>query len=191
MDKRFPLEDQIEMLATALRGRVILPRHADYDATRMVALANFDRRPAALIRVANATDVAAVLNFAQATDLPVAVRSGGHSTMGFGGCDGGLVIDLRDLNTIDIDPAAKTAWVGTGLTAGEVTQAVEKHGLVVSDIIGGLADDNVKKVIEGKYNKVREKVISAKKDNYPPPPQTGWVPTLQTLPAGSSSHSPR
>jgi FAD/FMN-containing dehydrogenase len=131
MDKRFPLEDQIEMLATALRGRVILPRHADYDATRMVALANFDRRPAALVRVANATDVAAVLNFAQATELAVAVRSGGHSTMGFGGCDGGLVIDLRDLNTIDIDPVAKTAWVGTGLTAGEVTAAVEKHGLVI------------------------------------------------------------
>ena len=78
MDKRFPIEDQIEMLATALRGRVVTPAAADYDALRLVAMENYDRRPAALIRVANAADVAAVVNFARATDLPLAIRSGGH-----------------------------------------------------------------------------------------------------------------
>jgi FAD/FMN-containing dehydrogenase len=131
MDKHFPLEDQIDMLASAIRGRLVTPRDADYDALRMVVVANFDRRPAALIRVANAADVAAVLNFARATDLEIAVRSGGHSTIGASASNGGLVIDLRDLNTIDIDATAQTAWVGTGLTAGEVTEAVEKHGLIV------------------------------------------------------------
>ncbi len=70
MDKRFPLEDQIEMLGSMIRGRVITPAHEDYDAMRQVALAQFDRRPAAIVRVANPADVAAVLNFAQATDLP-------------------------------------------------------------------------------------------------------------------------
>ena len=82
------------MLTTALRGRVIAPSHADYEAVRAVALGNFDARPAAVIRVANAADVAAVLNFAQATDLEVAIRSGGHSTIG-ASTDGGLLIDLR------------------------------------------------------------------------------------------------
>ncbi|MDB5539225.1 MAG: linked oxidase domain protein [Devosia sp.] len=131
MDKRFPLEDQIEMLASSLRGRVISPRQADYDAVRTVALGNFARRPAAVIRVANAADVAAVLNFAQATGLEVAVRSGGHSVSGHSGSDGGLVIDLRDLNAIEIDRDASTAWAGTGLTAGEVTAAVEREKLIV------------------------------------------------------------
>lgn len=131
MDKRFPIEDQIEMLGSMIRGSVIAPRHPDYDAVRMVALAQFDRRPAAIVRVANATDIAAVLNFAQATDLPVAVRSGGHSTGGFSAADGALVIDVRDLNHIDIDVAGRTAWAGAGMTAGEVTQAVEQHGLIV------------------------------------------------------------
>lgn len=130
MDKRFPLEDQIEMLASALRGRIISPRHADYDAMRMVALGNFDCRPAAVIRVASAADVAAVLNFAQATDLELAIRSGGHSTIG-ASTDGGLLIDLRDLNGIDIDADKHTAWVGTGLSAGEVTRAVEAHGRII------------------------------------------------------------
>lgn len=131
MDKRFPLEDQIEMLGSMIRGRVITPAHADYDATRMVALAQFDHRPAAIVRVANPADVATALNFAQATDLPVALRSGGHSTGGYGSAPGALVIDVRDLNRIDIDAEAHTAWVGSGCTAGEVTLAVEKHGLIV------------------------------------------------------------
>ena len=131
MDKRFPIEDQIEMLAASLKGRVIGPRHADYDATRKVALAQFDKKPAAVIRVANAADVAAVINFARATDLPLAIRSGGHSTVGHSGTDGGLVIDLRDLNGIDIDAETGTAWCGTGMTAGEVTDAVQMHGFII------------------------------------------------------------
>lgn len=131
MDKRFPLTDQIEMLGTALKGRVITPAHSDYEDYRLVANGRFHHHPAAVIRVANAVDVAAVLNFAQATDLAVAVRSGGHSTAGHSGNNGGLVIDLRDLNRIEIDATARTAWVGTGLTAGEITHAVEQHGLII------------------------------------------------------------
>lgn len=131
MDKRFPIEDQIEMLGSMIRGSVIAPHHADYDAMRTVALAQFDRRPTAIVRVANAADIAAVLNFAQATDLPVAVRSGGHSTSGFSCADGALVIDVRDLNRIEIDAEARTAWAGAGMTSGEVTRAVEQHGLIV------------------------------------------------------------
>jgi FAD/FMN-containing dehydrogenase len=131
MDKPFPIEDQISMLGTALRGRVITPEHANYETLRQVAMYDFDRLPRAIIRVANAADIAAVLNFARATDLPLAIRSGGHSTIGASGCDDGLVIDLRDLNAIDIDVAARTAWCGAGLTAGEVTRAVEQHQLIV------------------------------------------------------------
>jgi FAD/FMN-containing dehydrogenase len=131
MDKRFPIEDQIEVFASAVRGRVVVPGEADYDGLRSVMLGNFDHRPAAIIRVANAADVAAVLNFAQATGLELAIRSGGHSTIGKSGSNGGLVIDLRDLNRVDLDTEAGTAWCGAGLTAGEVTAAVEKHGLIV------------------------------------------------------------
>lgn len=130
MDKRFSLEDKIDMLSSILKGRVVSAQHADYDDVRTLAHANFDHRPAAVVRVANAVDVAAVINFARATELEIGVRSGGHGTIGRG-CAGGLVIDLRELNQIDIDVEARTAWAGTGLTAGEVTAAVERHGLIV------------------------------------------------------------
>ncbi len=131
MDKRFPIEDQIDMLASALKGRVITPTSAEYQSYRIVANGRFDYRPAAIIRPANSADIAAVLNFAQATDLQLSVRSGGHSVVGHSSNTGGLVIDLRDLNAIDIDSATQTAWVGAGLTTGEITAAVEQQGLIV------------------------------------------------------------
>lgn len=132
MDKRFPLADQIEMLGSMIRGTVVAPHHELYDTMRLVDLAQFDnRRPAAIVRVANAADIATVLNFAQATDLPLAIRAGGHSTGGYGVADGALVLDVRDLKTIVVDSETKTAWAGAGCTAGEVTRAAEQHGLIV------------------------------------------------------------
>ncbi|RYE08008.1 MAG: FAD-binding oxidoreductase [Hyphomicrobiales bacterium] len=115
-----------------IRGRVITPSAPDYEALRLVAMAQFDdRRPLAIVRVANPADVATALNFAQASDLPLAIRAGGHSTGGYGVADGGLVIDLRDLNAIDVDAANRTVWAGAGATAGDVTRAIEQHGLIV------------------------------------------------------------
>lgn len=131
MDKRFPIEDQIAMLASALRGRVVVPGDADYDSLRIAALANHDKAPAAVIRVANAADIAAVINFARATDLELAIRSGGHSIGGFSGTNGGLVIDMRELKGIEISAENQTGWFGTGLTAGEVTAALEPMGLIL------------------------------------------------------------
>ncbi|HEY0034729.1 MAG TPA: FAD-binding oxidoreductase, partial [Devosia sp.] len=122
---------QIETLASRIKGKIILPSHADYDAYRAVAHSNFDYRPLLVVRVASAPDVADVLDFARANKLPVAVRSGGHSTCGHSGCDGGVVIDLRELNAFLIDHADMTAWAGSGLTSGEVTLALEKHQLMV------------------------------------------------------------
>ncbi|HET7716045.1 MAG TPA: FAD-binding oxidoreductase [Bauldia sp.] len=82
-----------------------------------------------MVRVANAADIATVLHFASTNGLDVAVRSGGHS--GHSSTDKGIVIDLRELNALEIDTSRRVAWVGTGLTAGEVTRAVEKHGLII------------------------------------------------------------
>jgi FAD/FMN-containing dehydrogenase len=107
----------------------LTPRDADYDVFRAVVPGNYDPRPKAVIRVADAADVAAVLRFASASDLEVAIRSGGHS--GHVASEKGIVIDLRKLDGIEIDTEARTAWVGAGLTAGEVTAALQEHGLIV------------------------------------------------------------
>jgi FAD binding domain/Berberine and berberine like len=119
----------IDQLREAVRGRVIAPDDADYDAARTVVAGGIDRRPVAIVRVADADDVARVIGIARQAGLELAVRSGGHGAAGHGTTDGGLVIDVRDLKGLDIDAAARTAWAGSGLTAGEYTAAAAEHGL--------------------------------------------------------------
>ena len=102
-------ELSIDRLRDAVKGRVIGPDDADYDATRSVMYGGIDPRPAVIVRVADAADIAAVIEAAKQTGLPLAVRSGGHSGSGHSTVDDGIVIDVRDLNELDIDPVARTA----------------------------------------------------------------------------------
>jgi FAD/FMN-containing dehydrogenase len=113
-----------------LQGDLIGPDDSRYDEARQVFLKGIDRRPAAVARVANAQDVAKVVTAARDDGLRLAVRSGGHSRAGYGTTDGGLVIDLSQMKALDINVDEKTAWVETGATAGEYTNATGEHGLV-------------------------------------------------------------
>jgi len=116
-------------LRDAITGRVITPEDAEYDEARAIVYGGIDPRPAVIVRVADAADVAATIRVARETGLPLAVRSGGHSGAGHGTVDGGIVIDVRDLNHLELDPATRTAWAGSGVTAGQYTAAAAEHGL--------------------------------------------------------------
>jgi hypothetical protein len=119
----------IPQLRAVLNGRVIAPGDAGYDQARAVFYGGIDRRPAVVIRVADATDVARVISLARETGLELAVRSGGHSIAGHSIADGGIVLDLSTMQALDIDAQRRTAWAETGLTAGEYTTAASAHGL--------------------------------------------------------------
>jgi FAD/FMN-containing dehydrogenase len=116
-------------LADVVNGRVIEPGHPDYDEARTVFNGAIDHRPSAIVRVANADDVAHVIAHARGSGLELAVRSGGHSGAGHGVTDGGIVIDLSEMKALEIDPVRRTAWAETGLTAGEYTTEAAGHGL--------------------------------------------------------------
>jgi len=118
-------------LRARVSGRVIEPGDPAYDAVRGVMMGGHDPRPAVVVRPADDADVAEAIAFARAAGLPLAVRSGGHSSAAFGTVDDGVVIDVRDLREIVIDPQARTVWAGAGLTAGELTAATAGHGLAV------------------------------------------------------------
>jgi FAD/FMN-containing dehydrogenase len=121
----------LAQLRNGLSGRVIGPGDAAYDATRAVVSGAHDLRPVAIVRVANADDIARIVAYARVTGTELAVRSGGHSGAGHGTTDGGIVIDLRELKRIDVDPENRTAWADAGLTAAEVAAATAEHGLAI------------------------------------------------------------
>ena len=121
----------IRDLQDELKGEVIVPEDPGYDEARQVFFKGFDRRPLAVARVAGAEDVARVVDAAREGGLELAVRSGGHSRAGYGTSEGGLVIDLSgDERRSRSTPTAKTAWVETGITAGEYTTPTGEQGRV-------------------------------------------------------------
>jgi FAD/FMN-containing dehydrogenase len=119
----------IANLRANLNGTVIAPDDPGYDDARRVFFTGFDRRPAAIVRVADASDVSRTVNLARETGAELAVRSGGHSRAGFGTSEGGILLDLSEMNAVEIDPESRTAWAQTGVTAGDYTKAAGKHGL--------------------------------------------------------------
>ena len=119
----------LDSIRRSVTGPVIGPDDAEYDAARTVMLGGVDARPAVIVRVADTDDVRTVIRLARETGLDLAVRSGGHSGAAHGTAEGGIVLDVRDLNGLEIDEASRTAWAGSGLTAAEYTIAAAELGL--------------------------------------------------------------
>ena len=131
MDVTHPRATNIDITAlrSELTGRIIEPDDDDYEKAKTVFYGGEDRRPAALARVAHSDDVASVVTFARESGIDLAIRSGGHSVARHSLVDGGIVLDLRDLKSIEINTQERTTWAETGLTAGEFTTATGAHGL--------------------------------------------------------------
>jgi len=119
----------VSELRAALNGRVIVPEDQDYEQARTIFYGGIDRRPQGIVRVTDSNDVLQVITLARQAGIELAVRGGGHSFAGHSLSDGGIVLDLRELQSLQIDPERRTAWAGGGLTAGAYTQAAGELGL--------------------------------------------------------------
>jgi FAD/FMN-containing dehydrogenase len=110
---------------------VLGPDDAGYDEARAITMGGYDPRPALIVRPRSDADVARAVTLAGETGLPLAVRCGGHSGAAHCTADGGVVIDVRDMKSVDFDVDNRTAWAEAGLTAAEFTTAAAAHGLAV------------------------------------------------------------
>jgi FAD/FMN-containing dehydrogenase len=125
-------DQAIEALDDELSGWVIRPGDEDYEDSRQIRSTIYKRLPAMIVQVANATDVAVAIRFARENDLKVSVRSGGHSFGGHSVNDGGMVIDMRHLNKVSVDPETRTALAQPGATSAMLGAAAQPHGLALS-----------------------------------------------------------
>src|SRR5262245_1276318 len=116
-------------LRAVFGAQLVLPGDAAYEAGRTAQNLAFDRRPAAIVRPRDAAEIGRAVIAAQDLGLDIAVRGGGHSIAGHSTSDGGLLIDLRGMRAVDIDPFRHTGTAQGGTTAGEYTAEAQKHGL--------------------------------------------------------------
>ncbi len=116
-------------LQPLVKGEVIGPADAEYDSARQVWNAMIDRRPAVIVRCADASDVRPAVAFAREHRLDVSIRGGGHNIAGSALCDNGVVIDMSRLTEVVVDPERRRAYVQSGATLGHVDTATQAFGL--------------------------------------------------------------
>jgi FAD/FMN-containing dehydrogenase len=124
--------EAIRKLASQLGGHVITPEASEYKSARSVFNLAFNRHPALIVRCAGPSDVARTLEFAQTKHLPVAVRAGGHSRLGFGMCDDGVVIDLSAMKGVEVDPSKRLARAEAGALVRDLDTATQRFRLATT-----------------------------------------------------------
>lgn len=103
--------------------------------------------PGLVLRPRDQAEVAQAIAFARDhRHLPLGLRSGGHGVSGRSTNDGGLVIDVGALDTIEVlDPATRRVRIGPGATWKQVARALDPYGLALGSGdyggvgVGGLA----------------------------------------------------
>jgi FAD/FMN-containing dehydrogenase len=119
----------VDEFKKSMGGQVVTPDTPGYDKVRSVWNAMIDRKPALIVRCAEAQDVVEAIRFARRHDLVVSVRGGGHNIAGSAVCDGGLMVDLSLMTSVQVDPTKRTARVAGGATLGDFDREAQAHGL--------------------------------------------------------------
>jgi hypothetical protein len=115
-----------------LEGTLLRYGDPGYEHARLDAVWNGrkpDRYPAAIVRARSDEDVAVAVRWAADRGMQVSVRSGGHSWVGNGVRDGGLLIDLSRLAGVEVDAGARRVRVRPAVRGPEIIRALAPHGL--------------------------------------------------------------
>lgn len=122
----------IARLRANLDGDLIQPSDPRYEEVRKVFNGMIDKRPALIVRCAAVADVIAAVELARETNMPAAVRGGGHGVTGNALCDDGLVIDLSAMKRVRVDPGNQTARAEGGTTWGDFDRETQAFGLATT-----------------------------------------------------------
>ena len=115
-------------------GSVFEEGQDGYEDARSIFNSMVERRPSMIAQCASVADVKAAIAHAQANDLEIAIRSGGHSVAGASLTDGGLVVDMRNMNAVEVDPQGRTATAAGGATWADFDRVTQSHGLMAPPV---------------------------------------------------------
>ena len=120
-------DEALDALRMTIRGDVLTPDDPDYATVRPPYNAMHPGHPSLVIRASGVADVIDAVNFARDQGLLIAVRGGGHSVAGLSSIDGGLLIDLGQMNGVDVDPDALRSYGRRAKTRTEHLRLVAKY----------------------------------------------------------------
>jgi FAD/FMN-containing dehydrogenase len=124
--------DSLDAFAAELDG--ILAREGDDAYAEATSIWNgmIARRPSVVVRAASTKDVVRTVDFARDNEVELSIRGGGHNIAGLCLSDGGITLDMSQMRTVQVDPAARIARVAAGCNLGDVDRATQEHGLAAT-----------------------------------------------------------
>ena len=122
-------EEAIETLKRKVKGQILLPSDPSYGEVRQIWNAMIDRRPALIVRCAEASDVPHAISFARENGLEISIRGAGHNIAGNALCDNGIMIDFSTMRNVRVDAKKKRAYVEPGAILADFDEAAQRHGL--------------------------------------------------------------
>ncbi|MBB3176193.1 FAD-binding oxidoreductase [Variovorax sp. Sphag1AA] len=128
-DVRQVQQSDVDAFAAQIKGGVLRMGDAAYDEARKIWNATVDRRPALIAKCTSTADVQAGVQFATKHRMLLSVRGGGHHIAGNAVAEGGLMLDMSSMKTVDVDAAKRTARVGAGALLSDFDKAAQAHGL--------------------------------------------------------------
>lgn len=117
------------MLVSSLAPPLVTPTDPDWDATRQVFNLALDLRPAAIALPRDVAEVIAAVGYARSRGLRVAPQATGHNADAYGSLEDTLLVDVRRLQDVSIDPLAQRVRVGAGVKWERVAPRLSEHGL--------------------------------------------------------------
>jgi len=128
-------------LSGSLHGQLVLAESSEYDTARRIWNRMVDKRPALIVRCADAADVSRAVIFARERELLLAVRGGGHSFPGLSTCDGGMMLDVSQMKAVNVDVKGRRVVAGAGCWGGHVDGETQQHGLATT--MGQISDTGI------------------------------------------------
>ena len=108
----------VTALAKQLEGALLMQGDMQYNQSRRIWNGMWDKYPALIARCADSEDVRHAVTFAADHQMLTAVRGGGHSWPGKSVCNGGIMIDLEDMNQVTANPTTRRAFAQGGSLLG-------------------------------------------------------------------------
>jgi FAD/FMN-containing dehydrogenase len=125
------MQDELATAKTKLTGGGVFPDSPDYESARLLWARQFSTFPLVIVFCQNVRDVVNAIRWCQEHDVAFRARSGRHALEGWSSVDGGVVIDVSDMNEIHVDERAGVATVQTGAAQGAVVEALGRMGYAI------------------------------------------------------------
>ncbi|MBY6037967.1 FAD-binding protein [Fictibacillus nanhaiensis] len=114
-----------------LTGRIVTPGDPDYDLAREEFNTRYDLFPRIINFCQTTRDVSNAICWARAKNVKFRIRTGRHSYEAYSSLDGGLVIDISEINDIKVDHKKNRARLGAGSLLYPLYERLYEEGVTI------------------------------------------------------------